>query len=89
MTKIVITLALVVAAALALSACGGSSQTYDIGAIFPLSPDKCARYHGDQQGSGITAKCMVTKSECEAAANDWRQSMTSSGVNDAIDFVCR
>jgi len=82
-------LALVAASlAVALGACGGSAKSYDIGPIFPLSADKCARYHGDQEGSGITATCMVTKEECERAAADWRETMQSRGVNDAIQFRC-
>jgi len=86
------TLALVFAAvslAVALTACGGASaKTYDIAPIFPLSSDKCAKYGGEQKGSGFSASCMVTKSECEKAAADWRAAMASSGVNDAIQFSC-
>jgi hypothetical protein len=74
--------------ALAIGGCGGSGKSYDIGPIFPLSNDKCARYHGDEKGSGPTASCMVDKSNCEQAASDWHDSMQSSGVNDAIDFTC-
>jgi hypothetical protein len=76
------------AAAIALTACGGSDKTYDISPVFPLSSGKCAEYHGDEEGSGITATCMVDKNECERAAADWRESMQSSGVNDAIEFTC-
>jgi hypothetical protein len=73
-----------------VAACGGSNaKAYDIGPVFPLDPNKCARYGGDQKGSGPTASCMVTKAECEKAAADWRQAMQSSGVNDAIEFSCR
>jgi hypothetical protein len=75
--------------AVALIGCGGGdAKTYDISPIFPLSSDKCARYGGDQKGSGITASCMVTKAECEKAAADWRNAMANSGVNDAIEFSC-
>ena len=75
--------------AVALTGCGGAdAKTYDISPIFPLSSDKCARYGGDQKGSGFTATCMVTKAECEKAAADWRKAMESSGVNDAIEFRC-
>lgn len=75
--------------AVALTACGGAdAKTYDISPIFPLSSDKCARYGGDQEGTGFTATCMVTKAECERAAADWREAMESSGVNDAILFSC-
>jgi hypothetical protein len=72
-----------------LTACGGGGKAYDIAPIFPLSSDKCARYHGDQKGSGITASCMVTKDECEKAAGDWRDAMQSSGVSNAINFTCK
>ena len=75
--------------AVALTGCGGSNaKAYDIGPVFPLDPNKCAKYGGDQKGSGLTASCMVTKAECEKAAADWRQAMQSSGVNDAIEFSC-
>jgi hypothetical protein len=73
--------------ALAMGGCSGS-KNFDIGPIFPLDSGKCARYGGDQKGSGATASCMVTKDECEKAAADWREAMQSSGVNDAIDFRC-
>jgi hypothetical protein len=77
--------------AAAVAGCGGGGKTYDISTIFPASDPaaKCARYHGDLQGSGITATCMVTKDECEKAAADWRQAMQSGGVNDAIQFSCK
>lgn len=62
--------------AVALSGCGNvSAKTYDISPIFPLSAGKCAQYNGDQKGSGITATCMVTKTECKKAAADWRKAM--------------
>jgi hypothetical protein len=77
-----------VAAAVALSACGQGEKSYDISSIFPLTAGKCARYNGDEEGSGITATCMVSKDDCEQAAADWRESMQSSGVNDAIEFSC-
>lgn len=70
-----------------LAACGGGGQTYDISAIFPLSPNKCAEYGGTEEGSGVAATCMVTKEQCERAASDWRTAMQESGVN-AIDFRC-
>lgn len=73
----------------ALTACGGAdSKTYDISPIFPLSTDKCAKYGGDEEGSGLTATCMVSKAECERAAADWREVMRDSAVNDAIMFRC-
>lgn len=82
----------VVLTMLGASAClgggSGSSKTYDISPIFPLSPDKCAKYDGDAEGSGIDARCWVTKDECEKAASDWRQAMQSGGVTDAIQFSC-
>lgn len=72
-----------------LAGCGGGkARTYDISPIFPLSPDKCAKYDGVQSGTGLAAKCMVTKAECEKAAADWRAAMQQSGVNDAIEFSC-
>ncbi len=74
---------------IALGGCGGSGgKTYDIAPIFPLSSDKCATYGGDEEGSGLTASCMVTKDECERAAADWKSAMETSGVNDAINFSC-
>jgi hypothetical protein len=78
-----------VSMAIALTGCGGDAKAYDIAPIFPLSSDKCARYDGDQKGSGIATSCMVTKAECENAAADWRSAMQKSGVNDAINFTCR
>jgi hypothetical protein len=68
--------------------CGEGGKEYDISPIFPLTEDKCAQYDGDQEGSGVSATCMVTKDQCEQAASDWRSSMQSSGVNDAIQFSC-
>lgn len=74
---------------LALTGCGsGDAKTFDIAPIFPASSDKCARYGGEERGSGLQSSCMVTKSECEKAAADWRNAMSSSGVNDAIEFSC-
>ena len=75
--------------AAALAGCGASAKGYDISPIFPLSADKCARYDGHQEGSGITAKCMVSKAECVKAAADWSAAMESGGVDDAIDFSCK
>lgn len=75
--------------AVTISGCSSASEKkYNIAPIFPLSADKCAKYHGDQKGQGITASCMVTKAECEKAAADWKQAMQISGVNDAIQFSC-
>jgi hypothetical protein len=75
--------------AVALSGCGGANaKAYDISPIFPLSSGKCAQYGGDQQGSGVSATCMVTKAECEKAAADWRRAMENGGVNDAVEFSC-
>lgn len=85
------TAAMAVAAivAIAASACSGSAdKNYDISPIFPLSSDKCAEYNGDGSGEGFSSTCMVTKSECERAAEDWRQAMSEGGVNDAILFSC-
>lgn len=72
----------------ALTACGGGGKTYDIAPIFPLDPDKCAKYDGEQQGSGVSESCLVTKDECERAAGDWANAMQSGGVSDAIEFRC-
>lgn len=71
----------------ALVACGGSDKTYNISPIFPLSADKCDTYNGEQEGSGMSATCMVSKDDCERAAADWKESMDSSGV-DALLFTC-
>lgn len=79
----------VTATVVALSACGqGSSKNYDISPIFPLSSDKCAKYGGTSDGEGFNAHCWVTKSECQQAAQDWRQAMQQGGVTDAIQFEC-
>lgn len=75
--------------AAALAGCGGGGKTYDISPVFPVDPGKCARYDGDQQGSGITATCKVTQAECEKAAADWRNAMQTGGVTDAIQFSCK
>jgi uncharacterized lipoprotein YehR (DUF1307 family) len=83
--------ALLVAASVtvALGGCVGSNaKSFDISPVFPLSSDKCAKYDGDQKGSGITATCMVTKDQCEKAAADWRTAMQNGGVHDAIMFRC-
>jgi hypothetical protein len=72
----------------ALSACGGGGQTYDIAPIFPLDSGKCAKYHGDQEGSGIGESCMVSKGDCERAAADWQEAMSSGAVTEAIEFSC-
>jgi hypothetical protein len=74
--------------AFALTGCGGAARTYDISPIFPLSSGKCAQYGGHQDGSGLAASCMVTKSECEKAAADWRTAMQNGGVDDPIEFTC-
>lgn len=74
---------------IAVSGCSsGDEKRYDISPIFPLSANKCAEYHGDESGEGFNATCMVTKSECERAAADWRKVMRERGVNDAIQFSC-
>lgn len=77
-----------VAVAAAVGGCGSEAKKYDIAPVFPLSADKCARYDGDESGSGFGARCMVTKSQCEKAASDWRDSMKAGHVNDAINFRC-
>jgi hypothetical protein len=76
--------------AAALSGCvGADAKSYDISPIFPLSSGKCAQYGGHEEGSGVTATCIVTKAECEKAAADWRQAMENGGVNDAMEFSCK
>jgi hypothetical protein len=76
--------------AVALTGCGGAeAKTYDISPIFPLSSGKCAKYDGDEEGSGITATCMVTKAECEKAATEWKAAMQTGDVNEAIEFSCK
>ena len=76
--------ALLVAAIVTIGVSGCSNgKQYDISSIFPLSADKCAKYNGDEPGDG---SCMVTKSECERAAEDWRQA--TRNVSGAIQFSC-
>jgi hypothetical protein len=75
---------------IAVTGCSSSAgKQYDISPIFPLSSGKCAKYHGDQHGEGFNSTCLVTKSECERAAADWRQAMREGYVNDAIQFSCK
>lgn len=75
--------------AVALAGCGGTeAKAYDISPIFPLSSGKCAKYGGDEEGSGVSATCMVTKGECKRAAAEWKQAMQSGGVSEAIEFSC-
>jgi hypothetical protein len=89
MKKRLVALFAVASIAAAMTGCGTSdAKTYDISPIFPLSSGKCAQYDGNQSGSGLGATCMVTKTECEKAAADWRSAMQSGGVNDAIQFSC-
>jgi hypothetical protein len=77
------------AVVVALSACQTTdSRTYDIGPIFPLTANKCAKYQGKTEGSGAMAHCWVTKSECEKASSDWNQAMRQGYVRDAIRFSC-
>lgn len=71
-----------------VTACGGGGKTYDISPIFPLSSDKCAKYNGEQEGSGPTETCMVSKDDCERASADWNEAMESGAVYDAIEFSC-
>jgi hypothetical protein len=73
---------------MSFAACGAEKRSYDIAPIFPLSSDKCAKYHGDASGEGFQSSCMVTKSECERASADWESSMQRGGVTDAIRFSC-
>jgi hypothetical protein len=77
-------------AAIAVTGCASAeAKTYDISPIFPLSSGKCAKYGGDEEGSGITASCMVTKGECERAAAEWRTAMETGGVTEAVEFSCK
>ena len=78
-----------VATILSVSACSQTeAKGYDISPVFPLSPNKCAKYGGKQEGRGFDGKCMVTKAECERAAQDWRNAMRQGGVSDGILFSC-
>jgi hypothetical protein len=72
----------------ATSGCGAGAKGYDISPIFPLSSGKCAHYGGKEEGSGVTAKCMVTKEECEKAAADWKRAMQAGDVTEAVEFSC-
>lgn len=75
--------------AVALAGCGGAeARAYDIAPIFPLSAGKCAKYGGEQEGSGPTEKCMVTKAQCEKAASAWSKAMQAGAVYNAIQFTC-
>lgn len=89
MTSRVFAFLATVAMAAAVAGCGSEKKTYDIAPIFPASTDKCARYGGDQKGEGFQATCLVSKSECEKAAADWRNSMQKRGIDDATQFSCR
>ena len=83
-------LAIFVAASMAIgiTACGSGGKTYDIAPVFPLDSGKCAKYNGDQEGSGPTESCMVSKDDCERASADWNEAMESGAVYDAIEFSC-
>jgi hypothetical protein len=70
------------AATIAISGCSNGKQ-YDISPIFPLSADTCAKYNGDEPGDG---SCLVTESDCERAAEDWR--LATRNVSGAIQFSC-
>ena len=71
---------------LAVSGCGDSGKTYDIGPVFPLSADKCKKYNGTEEGSSPFKQCWVTLEDCERAAADWAKS--TKNVPDAIEFRC-
>ena len=80
-------LALAATTVFTLSACGSSDKkSYDISPIFPLTADKCAKYDGQVEGTGLLAHCWVTKSKCEQAVTDWHLAMQS--VPDAMEFRC-
>lgn len=85
--KRAVALGAVVAMTLAVAGCG-DAKAYDIGPLFPLTADKCAKYDGDAKGEGLWASCMVTKAQCERAVADWNQSMRDGGVDDALLFTC-
>ena len=75
--------------ALTFAACSNTDEKkYDIAPVFPLSSDKCEEYNGETEGTGFTAHCWVTLTDCKRAADDWAASMKKSGVNDAILFRC-
>jgi len=83
------TLGLVAVAAMTLAMAGcGNEKAYDIGPLFPLTADKCAKYNGDAKGDGLHGSCMVTKADCERAVADWNQSMRDGYVDDAMLFTC-
>jgi len=68
----------------ALAACSSaSSQTYDIGPIFPASPNKCQKYEGKEDGR----HCWVSLENCERAAADWENAMKN--IPNAIRFKCK
>lgn len=73
--------------AISLTGCSGEqAKVYDISPIFPLSPDTCSKYNGEEGGDGGNGvpTCMVSKADCEEAASDWAQAMRA----DAIQFTC-
>jgi len=81
--------AVAVILALSFSSCSSAEEKkYDISPIFPLSPNKCEKYNGEVEGTGISAHCWVTLTDCKRAAADWAASMKKSGVNEAILFRC-
>ncbi|MDR0284696.1 MAG: hypothetical protein LBI33_07375 [Propionibacteriaceae bacterium] len=85
--KRTITLAVGVVLALGLVGCGSSSaKQYDIGPLFPATADKCEKYHGKPEGTGLTASCWVGLEDCQRAAADWNKAM--KGIPDAITFRC-
>jgi hypothetical protein len=88
MTKLAVRPVLAALAVVLAGCSSASAKEYDISPIFPLSPDKCETYNGDEEGEGIHARCLVTQAECERAAADWDRSMTESGLRDAIRFTC-
>lgn len=86
MTRIATLFATVTLAAAVSGCLSSEGKDYDISPIFPLSSNKCAEYNGEQSGEGFSATCMVTKSDCERAAADWKQA--TRNVGDAIQFSC-
>ena len=72
---------------MAATACGsGGSGTYDIGPIFPLTKNKCAKYNGKESGSGLSSQCLVGAADCKRAAADWLEA--TRNLPDAIRFTC-
>lgn len=57
-------------------------KNYNIGPIFPMSPNKCQKYNGKEDGRS----CWVSLEDCKRAATDWSQLV--KGQPNAIRFKC-